>query len=193
MDATGSLSLNPQFSYAGTNWNSAVPGLIGIDRDVTYPRRETDTEGESMTFTISKASAIFVYGSVSASDGQFSVTFTPPPELGLPVTTVYDAFAHWASLDRVLFWAAGMDRDRDYTVKITHMVGTSWFSFSHVDILDAISVGPASTLLSRRPSIVECHLLTFPRTAADASKVNGGAPIGAIVGGTVGLSLIHMR
>ena len=77
-----------------------------------------------MTFTISQASAIFVYSDVNDNHGQFSVTFTPPPELGQPVTTVYDGNAHWLSLDRVLFWAAGMDRDKNYTVNITN-IGTA--------------------------------------------------------------------
>ena len=190
MDATSSLSLNPQFSYVGTNWNSFVPGLVGGPGDVAYPMWETYAKGDSVTFTISKASAIFVYSTVNSGHGQFSVTFTPPPELGLPVTTVYDGYAHWLRLDQMLFWAASMDRDKDYTVKITNLAtgGTPWFDFSHVDILDAMSIGPASTSLSGRPSFVEC-LLTFPRSAADALKVNGGTQIGAIVGGTVGLSL----
>jgi hypothetical protein len=151
-----------------------------------------------MTFTISQASAIFVYSDVNDEHGQFSVTFTPPPELGQPpVTTVYDGKAHWLSLDRVLFWAASMDRDKSYTVKITNIgtAGTSGFDFSHVDILDATSIGPAissSTVLSRRPSVVKC-LLTFFRPTTDAPKVKDGTPIGAIVGGTVWFFLIHMR
>ena len=99
-----------------------------------------------MSFTVSQASAIFVYSDVNDIHGPFSVTFTPPPELGEPVTTVYDGSAHWLSLDRVLFWAAGMDRDKSYTVKITNIgtAGTPWFDFSHVDILDATSIGPAT-------------------------------------------------
>jgi len=126
-----------------------------------------------MTFTISQASAIFVYSDVNGDHGQFSVTFTPPPELGQPVTTIYDGNAHWFSLDRVLFWAAGMDRDKSYTVKITNMAtaGTPYFDFSHVDILDATSVGPA--------------ISSSTSTTKDASKVKGGTPIGTIVGGTI--------
>ena len=64
-----------------------------------------------MTFTISPASVIFVYSEVNDDHGEFIVivTFTPPPELGQPVTTIDDGNAHWLSLDRVLFWAAGMD------------------------------------------------------------------------------------
>lgn len=136
-----------------------MPGLIQ-QSTVAYPRRDTYTAGDYMTFTISQASAIFVYSDVSDVKGQFSVTFTPPPELGQPVTTVYDGNAHWLSLDRVLFWAAGMDRDKSYTVKLTNIatVGTPWFDFSHVDVLDTTSVGPAissSTSLSRRPSVVK--------------------------------------
>ena len=149
MDATGTLSINPQFSYAGTNWTSRVPGLVGRG-DFAYPIRNTQTNGDSMTFTISKASAMFVYSVVTFNEGQFSVIFTPPPELGQPVTTVYDANSHWVAFDRLFFWAASMDRDKDYTVKITNL-GTDanpWFTFSHVDILDAISIGPASTSLS---------------------------------------------
>ena len=119
-----------------------------------------------MTFTVSQASAIFVYSDVNDDHGQFSVTFTPPPELGQPVTTIYDGNAQF-SLDRVLFWAAGMDRDKNYTVKITNMAtaGRPYFDFSHVDILDATPVGPAissiglaissSTSLSRHPSVVK--------------------------------------
>jgi len=149
MDATGTLSINPQFSYGGTNWTSSVPGLIGSS-DVAYPVRETRTYGDSMTFTISEASAIFVYSTVTFGHGQFRVIFTPPPELGQPLTTVYDANSHWITLDRLLFWAASMDRDKDYTVKITNLAiaANPWFTFSHVDILDAISIGSASTLLS---------------------------------------------
>jgi hypothetical protein len=123
-----------------------------------------------MTFTISQASAIFVYSDVNNVHGQFSVTFTSQG-LGQPVTTVYDGSNHWLSLDRVLFWAAGLDRDQSYTVNITNLGtgDTSWFDFSHVDILDATSTGPA-----------------ISSTATDASKVKGGRPIGAIVGGTIG-------
>ena len=172
------ITVNPQFTYAGT-WLYAA----AIRRStVIYPRRHTLTAGDSMTFTISQASAIFVHSEVNDDHGEFIVTFTPPPELGQPVTTIYDGNAHWLSLDRVLFWAAGMDRDKSYTVKITNIAtsGTPYFDFSHVDILDATSVGPvisstslspvssstslrpviSSISLSRSPSVVRC-LLTF--------------------------------
>ena len=163
MDSTGNLSVNPRFSYVGATWRSNLPGLYIANTDITYPRQDTYTAGDYMTFTISQASAIFVYSDVGDIKGQFSVTvtFTPPPEVGQPVTTIYDAKAHWFSLDRVLFWAAGMDRDKSYTVKITN-IGTGetpWFSFSHLDVLDATSVGPAissSTSLSQSPSVVNC-------------------------------------
>jgi len=191
-DSTSNLSVNPQFSYVGT-WLYAA----AIRRStVTYPHQHTLTAGDSMTFTISQASAIFVYSEVNDDHGQFIVTFTPPPELGQPVTTIYDGNAHWLSLDRVLFWAAGMDRDKSYKVEITNIAtaGTPYFDFSHVDILDATSVGPiiSSTSLSQHTSIV-WYLLIFFRTATDASKVKYSTPIGAIVGGTVCLFLVHMQ
>ena len=88
-----------------------------------------------MTFTISQASALFVYSDVNGDHGQYNVTFTPPPELGQPVTTVYDGNAHWFSVDRVLFWAASMDRDKSYTVKITNMATAgSPILISHMSI-----------------------------------------------------------
>ena len=154
------MSVNPQFSYVGATWNSNLPGVID-GSNVAYPRQDTYTAGDYMTFTISQASAIFVYSDVGDIKGQFSVTFTPPPEVGQPVTTIYDANAHWLSFDRVLFWAAGMDRDKSYTVKITNIgtAETPWFEFSHLDVLDATSVGPAifsSTSLSQRSSVVKC-------------------------------------
>ena len=150
MDSTGNSSVNPQFSYVGTDWRSNVQGSIG-QSTATYPRRDTGATGDYMTFNISQASAIFVYSDVSDVKGEFSVTFTPPPELGLPVTTIYDSYAHWLSLDRVLFWAASMDRDKSYTVQITNTATSasrSWLDFSHVDVLDATSVGPATSISS---------------------------------------------
>jgi len=176
MDSNVNLSVNPMFSYVGATWESSLPGVIN-DSNVAYPRRDTYTVGDYMTFTISQASAIFVYSDVSDAKGQFNVTFTPPPEVGQPVTTTYNAYAHWLSLDRVLFWAAGMDRDKNYTVKITNIANTGslpptpWIDFHHLDVLDATSVGPA--------------ISSSTSTATDASNLNV-TPIGAIVGGTIG-------
>ena len=194
-DSTGKLTVNPQFSYTGA-WVSNPSGAIRRT-NVTYPRRDTRTADASMTFTISQASAIFVYSDVNGDHGKFMVTFTPPPELGQRVITTYDGNAHWFSIDRVLFWAVGMDRDKSYTVEIANMAtaASPYFDFSHVDILDATPIGPAissPTSLSRRPTVVKC-LLTFFRTATDVSKVKDGPPIGAIVGGTICLFPVYIR
>ncbi|KDR83229.1 hypothetical protein GALMADRAFT_152167 [Galerina marginata CBS 339.88] len=142
----GLTTLNPQFTFTGT-WYSNGGGAIGATGNVVYPRQDTPQTGAYMTFELTNTSAFFVYGLVNFDLGAFSVELTPPYGLGSPVTTFYNSNAHWISLDRVMYWASGMDRDKGYSVKITNLgqggdLPSQW-DFSHIDIIDA---GPTSRL-----------------------------------------------
>jgi len=133
----GLSTLNPQFNYTGA-WYTNVPGTIG-DTGIVYPRQHTSQTGASVTFNIDQTSAFFIYGLINFDLGPFSVTLTPLVDLGSPVTTFYNSTAHWVSLDRVMYWASGLDRDKKYSVKITNLGqgAMPWWDFSHIDIIDA--------------------------------------------------------
>ena len=139
----GLSTLNPQFSYTGA-WYTNVPGTIGVT-GVVYPRQHTSQTGAYVTFNLDQTSAFFIYGLINFDLGPFSVTLTPPLDLGPPVITSYNSNAHWVSLDRVMYWASGLDRDKEYSVKITNLGQDAmpWWDFSHIDIIDA---GPTLSL-----------------------------------------------
>lgn len=133
----GLSTLNPQFNYTGS-WYTNVPGTIGVT-GVVYPRQHTSQTGAYVTFNLDQTSAFFIYGLINFDLGPFSVTLTPPLDLGPPVMTFYNSTAHWVSLDRVMYWASGLDRDKEYSVKITNLGqgAMPWWDFSHIDIIDA--------------------------------------------------------
>ena len=133
----GLSTLNPQFTYTGS-WYTAVPGILGDTGAVAYPRQHTSQTGAYVTFNLDQTSAFFIYGLINFDLGPFSVTLTPPLDLGSPVMTFYNSNPHWISLDRVMYWASGLDRDKEYSVKITNLgEGTMpWWDFSHIDIID---------------------------------------------------------
>ena len=133
----GLSTLNPQFSYTGS-WYTNVPGTIGVT-GVVYPRQHTSQTGAYVTFNLDQTSAFFIYGLINFDLGPFSVTLTPPLDLGPPIITSYNSNAHWVSLDRVMYWASGLDRDKEYSVKITNLGQDAmpWWDFSHIDIIDA--------------------------------------------------------
>ena len=117
----GVITLNPQFTYNGT-WDSAgtgASGAIGATGSVAYPRRATSQTNAYMTFKLDNTSAFFIYASVINNDQCYADT-SVRVRTGLSATTFYNANAHWISLDRVMYWASGMDRDKEYSVKITN-------------------------------------------------------------------------
>jgi len=154
----GLSTLNPQFSYTGA-WYTNVPGTIG-DTGVVYPRQHTSQAGAYLTFNLDQTSAFFIYGLINFDLGPFSVTLTPPTDFGSPVTTFYNSTARWVSLDRVMYFASGLDRDKEYSVKITNLgqAPMPWWDFSHIDIIDAgptlslSELSPAKRLLTYSPS-----------------------------------------
>ena len=134
----GLTTLNPQFTFTGI-WYTNGPGAIGATETAAYPRQDTNTINAYMTFKLDNTSAFFIYGLVNNNLGPFSATLTPPYELGPSVTTFYNSNAHWIGLDRVMYWASGMDRDKEYSVTITNLGqgNMPWWDFSHIDIIDA--------------------------------------------------------
>jgi hypothetical protein len=134
----GLTTLNPQFTYTGS-WDTNWPGPIGATGTVFYPRQHTAQNNAYMTFKLDNTSAFFIYGLVTYDLGLFSATLTPPNELGPSVTTFYNSNAHWIGLDRVMYWASGMDRDKEYSVRITNLGqgNMPWWDFSRIDIIDA--------------------------------------------------------
>jgi hypothetical protein len=134
----GLTTLNPQFTFSGT-WDTNGPGAIGATGSAAYPRQDTAQTNAYMTFKLDNTSAFFIYGLVNYNLGLFSATLTPPYQLGPAVTTFYNSNAHWIGLDRVMYWASGMDRDKEYSVTITNLGqgNVPWWDFSHIDIIDA--------------------------------------------------------
>ncbi|KAF8148258.1 hypothetical protein B0H34DRAFT_737576 [Crassisporium funariophilum] len=141
----GALSLNPQFLYTGL-WYMTVPGQIGATSSVTYPRVHTNVAGAYMSFNLTQSSAFFIYGLVNFDLGPFSVTITPPPGEGAPHTSTYNASARWIGLDKVMYWTSGLDRDKEYGVKVVNMgLGDApWWDFARVEIIDAPSKSGSS-------------------------------------------------
>lgn len=134
----GNTTLNPQFTYS-PGWHTNVLGGVGPNGIAAYPREDTNQNGAYMTFKLDNASAFFIYGLVNYNLGLFSATLTPPYELGQSVTTYYNSNAHWTNLDRVMYWASGMDRNKEYSVRIMNLGEDNmpWWVFSHIDIIDA--------------------------------------------------------
>jgi hypothetical protein len=134
----GLTTLNPQFTYFGT-WYSDILGGVGAAVNFAYPRQSTKQISAYMTFKLDNTSAFFIYGLLDHTLGPFSATLTPPYELGPSVTTFYNSSAHWVGLDRVMYWASGMDRDKEYSVTITNLGQGDMprWDFSHIDIIDA--------------------------------------------------------
>ncbi|KAF8890553.1 hypothetical protein CPB84DRAFT_1398182 [Gymnopilus junonius] len=134
---TADATLNPLFSYTAT-WFTDLPGTIGAVGNTFYPRQHTDQAGASVSFTLNETSAFFIYCLVNVDLGPFTVTVQPPSDLGPAVTTTFNSSSRWISLDQVMFWQSGLDRNRQYSVTITNegQGDAPWWDFSHIDVID---------------------------------------------------------
>lgn len=124
------VTYNSQFSYNG-GWS---PDIVGF----SYPRVHTAQTNAYVTFDLRQTSAFFVYGLVNLDLSTFSVTMVTPSILDSYYTSFYNSSSRWISLDQVMFWKSGMDRDTNYTIMIKNLGGggTPWWDFSRIDLID---------------------------------------------------------
>lgn len=101
-----------------------------------FPRQmTTNIAGESASFTLSQASAFFLYGAVNHDHGMKVATLTPLSDPSKAKTTLLNDLSSALDFKQILYWESDLDRDQNYTVRITQVGGTA-FSFSSLDITD---------------------------------------------------------
>lgn len=113
-------------SYVPLNINGF--SLLGVwDSDITYgsatnaiwPRIGTGTKGSGIRFNVTNASGFYSVGSVNFNHGNYTVTISPPANVGSPTTYIYNSVSRWIGLDVVNFLATGLDRSLQYEVLMT--------------------------------------------------------------------------
>ena len=107
----------------------------------------TSSAGSTCTFTLSNASAFFVYGAMAqnARDDRFSVSVRPAAGSvnngggGGNAGRLLGFDSSWEDANEVLYWQSGLDRDATYEVVIKSEVAgkDSFFGFRSIDVWDA--------------------------------------------------------
>jgi hypothetical protein len=100
-----------------------------------YPRIATDTQGASISFPLTSASAFYIVGGVNYNHGLFDVTVTPPP-VGAQQKGEYNGSSRWIGLGSMLYLATGLDRTQTYQVEMTNVSPNSWLDISRVIVFD---------------------------------------------------------
>ncbi|KAH9480846.1 hypothetical protein JR316_0007448 [Psilocybe cubensis] len=120
-NSDGSLAvLNNTFTYTG-QWIAGAPGSIGAAGNAVYARESTSQLGAFVTFNVERASAFFIYGIVNTDLSTYKIDLTNSG--GNTVSNIYNASGRWIDLDVVMYWAAGLDRNDTYSVKMTNLGG----------------------------------------------------------------------
>jgi hypothetical protein len=122
----------PGFSLSDGWTSQPYYGTTGIPA----PRVGTTTQGASISFSLTSASAFYVLGSVNYNHGSFVVTVTPPSDLGAPKVGQYNSSSRWIGLGSLLYLESGMDRSKTYQVQLTNNSPDQWLDVSQVVVFD---------------------------------------------------------
>jgi hypothetical protein len=114
------------------SWLSYV-GPYGINGPIVA-RLATTTNGSSISFPLTSASAFYINGHVNFDHGPYHVTMTPPPDFGSP-PVYYNGSSRWVGLNTVKYLATGMNRTRTYQVEVTNDSGL-YYDMSQIVVFD---------------------------------------------------------
>jgi hypothetical protein len=95
----------------------------------------THEKDQTVSFTLNRTTAFFLYGSVNIDHAPKRATLTPLTTGGSPKVTVIDDFSSALDWKQILYWESGLDWNEIYTVEITNLDDSKYFSFSSLDIL----------------------------------------------------------
>ncbi|KAF9261309.1 hypothetical protein L218DRAFT_870340, partial [Marasmius fiardii PR-910] len=94
----------------------------------------TTTEGSTLSFTITNASAFFLWGTVNADHtGQKEGKLIS--QTGETRTTVLSDVSSILDFRQIMYWESGLDYSQNYTVEVRN-VGNGSFGFHQLDIVD---------------------------------------------------------
>ena len=82
-------------------------------------RLATTTNGSSISFPITSASAFYINGNVNFDHGPYHVTINPLPDFSSS-PTYYNGSSRWVGLNTITFLATGMNKTQTYQVELTN-------------------------------------------------------------------------
>ncbi|KAL0574499.1 hypothetical protein V5O48_007474 [Marasmius crinis-equi] len=177
---------NPFFWYEGSSdslsWRMepirTVQRADGSNYEI--PRQMvTSTMGDTLTFTVNRSSAFFLWGAVN-SDHQPGkrATITPTSDgQAQSKDTSLDDESNYLDFEQIIYWESGLDPDQNYTVQILNG-GTQApnFSFNRLELIDG----------GANPEPAGIDGGTAPKSAGNpglkGSTLSGGAIAGIVIG-----------
>ncbi|KAJ7639011.1 hypothetical protein FB45DRAFT_904484 [Roridomyces roridus] len=166
---------NSFFSTSGS-------GFSNEHQDQGYTRLDTYSSGSSITFTCSKTSALFVYGTSNWNHQLFSVELNPSTGASQG-TRIFNATSKWFVLDNLVFFETGMDPSQNYAVKLTNLVDGSYSDIHSVVMMNLpAQADPSSSSASASGSQSAVPSSSSPAATTPASSSGH-------VGRTVGVAV----
>ncbi|KZT07460.1 uncharacterized protein LAESUDRAFT_651201 [Laetiporus sulphureus 93-53] len=114
------LEVNPYFTISSEAGWLAEYDYGGDGLTENYPRIETGTPGAWVSFNVSTAVAVAIYGSLRYDQGGYSVNIDPAPPLWSNTTFQLNATLPWLVRNELKFLATGLDRTQNYTINLTN-------------------------------------------------------------------------
>ncbi|KAF9262747.1 hypothetical protein L218DRAFT_380604 [Marasmius fiardii PR-910] len=103
----------------------------------TVPRHMiTNLEGDKVTFTISQASAFFLYGSMNYDHGikQAAIYSSKEGEANARRSIVDDG-SNYLDFEQIIYWQSGLDPGENYTVQMINAKPLGAFGINKLDII----------------------------------------------------------
>ncbi|KAL0575308.1 hypothetical protein V5O48_006659 [Marasmius crinis-equi] len=136
---------NPFFNWG----NSPGPGSWQMEpiRKVLRPdgssyeiprQMVTSTTGDTLTFTVNRTSAFFLWGAVNWDHQPGKrATITSTGGQAQSRDTSLDDESNYLDFEQIIYWESGLDPDQNYTVQILNGgTGTPNFSFNRLELID---------------------------------------------------------
>ncbi|KAK7471914.1 hypothetical protein VKT23_000016 [Stygiomarasmius scandens] len=206
--AVNNGSQNDFFTYSsnpsgGTEgWNVEVqefkPMPDGSTRALDQQMR-TNAGGATVSFTLTNTSAFFLWGAVNNDHTPKIATLSSQKDGQLKNVSIDDSSSIF-DFTQVLYWESDLDRNETYTVQITNVDNSKYFSFSSLDIIDGgnpganktkssptLTTDTGSTTSSGNSAENSQSATTLPQ---HSTKLGTGAVAGIAVGGAAAALII---
>ncbi|KAJ6539566.1 hypothetical protein B0H19DRAFT_1269872 [Mycena capillaripes] len=179
------LTTNSFFSTSGDGFSNA-------HSDQGYTRIDSNSPGALISFSCSKTSALFVYGTTNWNHQTFSVELDPPAGASQGAR-IFNGTSKWFVLDNLLFWEGGMDPTQTYQVKITNLIGGSY-----TDVHSVVTMNLPKIAAQSGGSASGSHPLTTssgspsPSTSATPAQASSGVgkTVAIAVGAVVAIAAV---
>jgi len=95
----------------------------------------TNAGGATVSFTLTNTSAFFLWGAVNNDHTPKIATLSSQKDGQLKNVSIDDSSSSF-DFTQILYWESDLDRNETYTVQVTNVDNSKYFSFSSLDIID---------------------------------------------------------